>query len=351
MSNEEQTLIILTPGFAASKEDSTCLPMQQHFIRTLKEIYPWMKIIILSFQYPYHSNSYEWFDIKVIPFNGRNRGGLPGLLLREKIYAVLRNINRSNRVIGLLSFWYGECALVGKRFAEKNKIKHYCWILGQDARKENKHPHKIPTKAGELIALSDFLQDEFERNHHIRPGEVVTPGVAGKQQNSAGIPQIDLLAAGSLIPLKQFDIFIEVVAELKSKIPSLLAMLIGDGPERDRLQQLVHEKGLSETIKLTGELPHHDVLKQMERARVFIHPSAYEGFGMVCLEALAGGCEVISFVKPMKKKITNWHIAQYKQDMIQKAIELLSVPNKPGNAVIVSTIEETANSFRKLLGI
>ena len=53
MHPENDTLIILTPGFPQSETDSTCLPMQQSFVRTLTENYPQLKIIILSFQYPY----------------------------------------------------------------------------------------------------------------------------------------------------------------------------------------------------------------------------------------------------------------------------------------------------------
>jgi glycosyltransferase involved in cell wall biosynthesis len=349
MSNEEQTLIILTPGFAASKEDSTCLPMQQHFIRTLKEIYPWMKIIILSFQYPYHSNSYEWFDIKVIPFNGRNRGGLPGLLLREKIYAVLRNINRSNRVIGLLSFWYGECALVGKRFAEKNKIKHYCWILGQDARKENKHPHKIPTKAGELLALSDFLQDEFERNHNVRPFAVIPPGVDVKE---VGITtrNIDVLGVGSLIPLKQYDSFIKLIAEIKREVPTLKAVLAGDGPEKNKIQNLIGRFGLQESVTLTGEIPHKEVLELMQRTKILLHPSSYEGFSGVCTEALSVGAHVISFCKPMHQDFEQWHIVRSEKEMRQKTTWILQNVNTLYNSVTVFTMEHTAKKMMELFG-
>ena len=79
MNHEEQALIILTPGFSASEADSTCLPMQQHFVRTLKKLYPHLNIIVLSFQYPFHKSSYKWFTVTVLPFNGRNRGGVTGL--------------------------------------------------------------------------------------------------------------------------------------------------------------------------------------------------------------------------------------------------------------------------------
>ena len=75
-----------------------------------------MNIIILSFQYPYLKKKYKWFNTTVISFDGRNKGGLAKLFLRRKINATLKEIENTNKIIGLLSFWYGECALIGKRF-------------------------------------------------------------------------------------------------------------------------------------------------------------------------------------------------------------------------------------------
>ena len=81
MNKDEKTLVILTPGFAKDETDSVCLPMQQQLVRALKETSLQLNIIVLSFQYPYHTKKYTWFNTEVIPFNGRNKGGLSRLLL------------------------------------------------------------------------------------------------------------------------------------------------------------------------------------------------------------------------------------------------------------------------------
>jgi glycosyltransferase involved in cell wall biosynthesis len=328
MSKDERTLVILTPGFPENEADTTCLPMQQSFVRTLKEIYPQLKIIIFSFQYPYHQKKYTWFGIPVIPFGGRNKGGFSKLLLRKKINATLKEFNSTNKITGLLSFWYNECALIGKQFADKYGIKHFCWILGQDARKENKYPKQIRPNADELIALSDFIQDEFEKNHSIRPKFVIPPGIDPTLfGNYSKKKDIDILAAGSLIPLKQYDIFLELIAEIKKTIPGIKSVLIGAGPEKDKLQSLIVKLKLQANITLTRELPHTEVLRLMQRAKVFLHPSSYEGFGVVCLEALYGGASVISLVKPMYKDIKNWYMVRTKEEMKQKALETLQDRN------------------------
>ncbi len=349
MNKDEKTLIILTPGFPKDEADSTCLPMQQQLIRALKETDPKLNIIVLSFQYPYHTKTYTWFNTRVIPFNGRNKGGVPRLLLRRKINIALEKIHNETPITGLLSFWYGECAAVGKQFADKYGLKHYCWILGQDAKKENKYPKRIQLKPTELIALSDFLQTEFEKNHGIKPHHIITSGIDSTQFNANKKEKdIAILGVGSLIPLKQYELFLEVIAEIKNQLPGIKAMLIGKGQEKDRLQMLITQLGLQSSITLTGELSYQEVLDQMQRAKILLHPSSYEGFSGVCLEALYAGAHVISFCKAMNQEINHWHIVASKEEMKEKAVSILSNPATIYKRVIVASMEDNAKKMTSL---
>jgi glycosyltransferase involved in cell wall biosynthesis len=346
MHSEKRTLIILTPGFPASETDTTCLPMQQSFVKALKENNPDLHIIVLSFQYPYLIKTYTWFGITVMSFNGQNKGGLARLLLRRKLNTALKEINRSNKIKGMLSFWYNECAWLGKKFADKNNLPHYCWLLGQDARKGNRY---TGLKSRELIALSDFLQDEFEKNYGIKPAFVIPPGIDSKQFNSPiKEKNIDLLAVGSLIPLKQFEIFIEIIAELKKEMPGIATALIGHGPEKNRLETLIEKYGLQTNIKLTGELAYPEVLQWMQRAKVLLHPSSYEGFSGVCQEALAAGTHVISFCKPMQQDIEHWHIVSDKDEMKEQALKILQNPAIDFENRIPFNMEDTVKKMMKL---
>ena len=345
----EKIFIILTPGFPESESDSTCLPMQQSFVKTLKELYPDINIVVLSFQYPYHKNVYRWFDIKVVPFNGRNKGGLTRMKLRKEINVTLAEIHKTNKISGLLSFWSNECAWVGKKFGDKHGIKHYCWVLGQDAKKENKYPKQLHLSSNELIALSDFLQDEFEKNHGIRPQVVIPPGIdASLFDHVAHVRDIDLLGVGSLIPLKQYQIFLEVIAELKKQRPGVKALLVGKGPEKERLEFLINKLELKSNIAMAGELPYHEVLKLMQQAKILLHPSSYEGFGCVCLEALSAGAHVISFTRPMKIDIEHWFIAKNKEEIIAKALNILRNQQANYESIDVFRLIDTVTAVMKL---
>ena len=349
MNSDANTLVILTPGFPVSETDSVCLPMQQSLLHHLKELDPSLNIIVLTFQYPYHTETYKWFGNTVTSFNGQNKGGLSKLLLRKKINAVLDQINKDHKITGLLSLWYGECALIGKRFAGKHNLKHFCWILGRDATKENKYPKQLAARPGELIALSDFLQDEFEKNHHTRPEHLIPSGGYGNAETiEASGKNIDIIGAGSLIPLKQYDIFLEVIAALKKQLPEIKAVLAGDGPEKEKLQSLVVQYGLQKNCILTGELQHNKLLELMQGSKILLHTSSYEGFSGVCQEALYSSAHVISFCRAMKQEIEQWHIVNNKDAMTEKALAILQDRHTVYKSIDPFPMRDTAKKMMEL---
>jgi glycosyltransferase involved in cell wall biosynthesis len=324
MKANAQTLIILAPGFPESESDSTCLPAQQAFVRSINATYPATKIIILSFQYPFSKSEYLWHGNQVIAFGGKNRGNVSRLLLWRKVWQTLNKLFKNHQIAGILSFWCGECALVASRFARKKNITHYCWILGQDARKNNRYVNRIKPHATELIAMSDFLQKEFFKNHRIYPAHIITNGIdAGLPLNITGERDIDVFGAGSLIPLKQYDIFIFLMEKLKAELEGIKSVICGNGPQQTMLQTLIEEQRLTGTVTLLSEQTHTDVIKLMGRSKILLHTSSYEGFSTVCLEAIYAGAHVISFCKPMNNEIGHWHVVKDKDEMLQKLLMLL----------------------------
>lgn len=351
MNVNTKTFILLSPGFAANESDTTCLPMQQHFILELKNRFKEINFIVLAFQYPYVIKQYHWFGIEIHCFNGRNRGGIARWKTRHAILRTLSHIHTTTEITGILSFWLGECAYIGNLFAKKHKLLHKTWLLGQDVKPVNKFFKRIRPTPHELIALSDFLQNETENNHGVRPKNVIPAGVTKVHSSSLTISRdIELLAAGSLIPLKRFELFVELVSELKQIYPGLKCLLIGAGPEEKKLRKLIHAHNLESQIKLTGEVSHPEVIMIMRRARIFVHPSAFEGFSGVCLEALASGCRVISFCKPMNNDIAGWDIVESMKELRNKCVKYLvdhtTSPDVPKEYLMENVVEKMADVFR-----
>ena len=342
-------LIILTPGFPHDESDTTCMPPQQVFVKSLIKQFPSIDVTVLSFHYPYFKSEYKYFGSRVFSFNGMNKGGICGLIMRFKIWKKLEKLNKENRIVGLLSFWYADCAFMGKKFAQKNNLKHFCWVLGQDAKKNNKYVERGKPQANELIALSDFIQAEFLLNHGVKPAHLIPPGIDPTLYENTFAPKdIDVLGAGSLIPLKHYEVFVEIIQELETKISFLRSRLCGKGPLEPELRKLINETNVNSNLELTGELPHKEVLNLMQRSKVFLHTSDFEGFGVVCIEALHAGCHVISFTQPMNQTITNWHVVNNKEEMIKKTLELLTDSKTNYKPVTPYVIDDTARAMMKL---
>ncbi len=349
MRNNNRTLIILSPGFPKDEADTACLPFLQTFVRSLNKVDPSLKIIVLAFQYPFFVKEYVWENATVIAFNGRNRKKPFKLFLWLRILARVKTLFRRNNVIGIFNLWFGECALVGKWIAKKYRVRSLTWILGQDAKENNKHFRKIKPKPEDLIAMSDFLADHFQKNFKVRPQHVIPLGV-DKTLFTDPLPErsIDILGAGSLIPLKQYDVFIRVVTQLAKLQPGIRVVILGEGKERENLQRMIDEHQMTNNIKLGGEISHKETLLMMQRSKIFLHTSAYEGFGTVCAEALYAGCKLVSFVKPMKRAFKNWFIVKTEEEMIFQLEILLEDANAKYERVMVYDSEEIGKEILSL---
>jgi len=349
MTELKKTLVILSPGFPKNEADSTCIPPQQVFVRNLKLQYPALNIIVLTFEYPFHSSSYQWNNVSVISFGGANKGGLTRLNNWRRVWLTLKRLNKQHQLVGLLSFWMGDCAFIANRFAKKYNLKHFCWILGQDARPGNKYFRWTKPQPENLVALSDFIAIEIKKNYAMIPAHVIPVGIDPKLFGEPSRTRdIDILGVGSLIPLKLYSLLVNMIGTLHIYFPNIRAVICGDGPERHLLSELIKDYGLGKNIQLIGELPHNAALALMQRTKIFAHPSSYEGLGMVCLEALYAGAQVVSFVRPMDQPIKNWHFAKTPDDMVNILKRLLDDISCNKSNVAPYLIADTCNKMMSL---
>jgi glycosyltransferase involved in cell wall biosynthesis len=351
MNDKKPIFVILTPGFPKDENDSTCLPAQQLFVRKLKENFSSLEIVVVTFQYPLHKSAYQWNGINVISLGGQNRRKFARLMTWFQAAKTLGKIQRSKKISGILSFWCTETALVGKWFGKLHTIQQRTWILGQDARKGNGFIKWIRPSSDELIAMSDFLAEEFFKNYGIKPACVIPNGVDIKLfDRKAAERPIDVLGVGSLIPLKQYDVFLRITHELKKHYPAIRTIICGKGKEENRLTSLIDKLELNENVYLAGEKEHPDVIRLMQQTKVFLHPSSYEGFSGACLEALYAGADVVSFCKPMKEEIPNWHVVTNEDKMLRKVLTALQEGNSSHTQPATFSMEVSAKKIMALYG-
>ncbi|MDR3573738.1 MAG: glycosyltransferase family 4 protein [Anaerolineaceae bacterium] len=95
----------------------------------------------------------------------------------------------------------------------------------------------------------------------------------------------------------------EILGELDKHAKDWRCTVSGDGPDLTELRRRVTESGLSDRIEFTGWTPSQNVPLLMHRHDVFLCPTAYEGFLIALIEAMAGGCAPVVSRLP---GITDW---------------------------------------------
>ena len=109
----------------------------------------------------------------------------------------------------------------------------------------------------------------------------------------------DLLYVGRLVTYKNVHLILKALAVLKQNGTELRCTIIGDGPEKSRLQKLATKLGVDKQVRWLSFIEDSsDLYRHMHAADLFVLPSEREGFGMVALEANACGTPVLTLDHP-----------------------------------------------------
>lgn len=109
----------------------------------------------------------------------------------------------------------------------------------------------------------------------------------------------DVIFVGRMMKEKNLPLLIEAVQLTRSQGRNLRCLLVGDGPERARLQSMATDKDLQNHISfLSAVESDKEVFALMKSSRVLVLPSVREGLGLVIVEANACGIPVVTVRHP-----------------------------------------------------
>jgi glycosyltransferase involved in cell wall biosynthesis len=98
------------------------------------------------------------------------------------------------------------------------------------------------------------------------------------------------ICVGRHVHWKGFYLAIRAFARFAKNSPAAELWIVNDGPFRRELEKTAAQSGVGDRVKFLGTLPKYsDVLQKLGEAHVLMHPALHEGFGNVCLEAMAAG--------------------------------------------------------------
>ena len=97
-----------------------------------------------------------------------------------------------------------------------------------------------------------------------------------------------------LRPQKALEVLVRAAQRLAAEVPGARVLIVGEGPERARLEALIGELGLERTVTLLGAWPAEDVADFVEALDVGVLSSRFEGMPLALLELLAAGKPVVA---------------------------------------------------------
>lgn len=98
-----------------------------------------------------------------------------------------------------------------------------------------------------------------------------------------------ILCVANYIPIKGQEYLIKAIAETSKEGISTHLNLIGQGPDENKLHQLVIDLNIKDKVSFLGLQPYDNVYRYMSQSDMFIMPSYYDSFGCVYVEAMSTG--------------------------------------------------------------
>ena len=181
-------------------------------------------------------------------------------------------------------------------------------LHGTDITLVGSHPFYKPAvtfsinNSDAVTSVSQSLKDDTLRLFNIKKEIEVVPNFIDtkKYENLYSNCERELIASNNekiithisnIRKVKRVDDVIEIFYRIQKELPAKL-VIVGDGPEKESLENLCKKKGIDEKVLFVGNS--HEVDKILCFSDLFILPSEHESFGLVALEAMVCGVPVIS---------------------------------------------------------
>lgn len=344
--DSKKHIVICTPGFAAHEDDSTCIPPLQAYVKELSK-HNKINLTVISLHYSSKSK-YSWHGVEVIAIGANNNKFPFRFISWKKFQKAIQSIHQNHPIDILHSFWATDVAYIAQKAADKLGVEHFITLMGQDVLGTNKYFNRIKPTVNQLICVSDRQAQMLNKHFNKEAVHVIPWGIDAYSISGKNLPVYDVIGVGSLTELKNYSLFVEVIAELHKKGKITKAVLIGDGPEEEKLKQKAKEKGLEEVLQFTGRLNRDEVLLYMEKSKIFLHTSQYESLGYVFQEAISTKTPIVSTPVGMAQEKNYWRIGETKQELAEHTIHFLETTEQYDFEVY--SMQQTVEAYLSVYG-
>ena len=220
---------------------------------------------------------------------------------------------RKNRYDVINTHFAVPCGPLGFLFGKLFGIPNVLSIHGGDIYDPSKKssPHKsfffrktvrfILDRADRVVAQSGNTRENAITYYKpLRPIDIIPLAFHAPKpfpkttRESLGLEKKDfvIVAIGRVVKRKAYDVLIRALAGIKD--PSVKLVIVGDGPEKENLENLANYLGLGKRVIFTGFASDEKKFQYLSLANLFAMTSLHEGFGIVFMEAMYFGLPIVS---------------------------------------------------------
>jgi len=219
--------------------------------------------------------------------------------LALKMYDAYREINGAPDIIHAKCIMWG--AILAKAIGEREKIPFVVTAGASVFARGIVGPRECKTAAGalnnadHLLSVSSTLANDLERILGIPATDftIVPNMIDADKFPLTPLPNNERFTFGYLANLVADKGHTTLIKAFK-KVPDAKLMLAGGGPLRKELEKLTSTLEMEDRVNFVGEIPRAKACEFFQEIDAFVHPSRYETFGIVLIEALSTGRPVVA---------------------------------------------------------
>ncbi len=152
---------------------------------------------------------------------------------------------------------------------------------------------KMYNKADHIITPTETIKKIIQKRGITRPITVISNGIINFKAKKDYKVKNRLLYLGRVSYEKNIDVLITAVDIIKYKISAITLTIIGDGPDRRRLENITQELSLEKSVFFKGWIPNHQLNQELVTYDLLVTASTMETQGIAILEAMSAGLPII----------------------------------------------------------
>jgi L-malate glycosyltransferase len=205
-------------------------------------------------------------------------------------------------VVHLQSFYEGEIAIwIKKIFKIKYIVSEHSTAFYRDILTYSQETlaRRVYRLAAKRTAVSEELSTFLLRKYGVVfqyiPNFIDTTFFTPKSKNiTKEIEVFRFINIASLHEKKNHSLLIDAIKIVKKQKERVELLIIGDGPEKANLIELINTNNLNDTIRLLGKKSRKEVCDYLRTSDCFVLTSTFETFGVVIIESMSCGLPVIT---------------------------------------------------------